>query len=37
MPMNQIQRGVSVPEFFERYGTEAQCAAALVARRWRRP
>jgi transposase-like protein len=36
MPMNQIQfqRGVSMPEFFERYGTEAQCAAALVALRW---
>jgi transposase-like protein len=36
MPMNQIQfqRGVSMPEFFERYGTEAQCVAALVALRW---
>jgi transposase-like protein len=33
MPMNRIQfqRGVSMPEFFSRYGTEAQCAAALVA------
>lgn len=36
MPMNRIQfqRGVSMPEFFERYGTEAQCAAALVKLRW---
>jgi transposase-like protein len=36
MPMNQVQfqRGVSMPEFFERYGTEDQCAAALVALRW---
>jgi transposase-like protein len=36
MPMNRIQfqRGVSMPEFFSRYGTEAQCAAALVALRW---
>lgn len=36
MPMNRIQfqRGVSMPEFFECYGTEAQCAAALVALRW---
>ena len=36
MSMNQVQfqRSVSVPEFFERYGTEEQCAAALVAMRW---
>ena len=36
MAMNQIQfqRGVSMPEFFERYGTEAQCGAALTALRW---
>ena len=36
MPMNQIQfqRGVSMPEFFERYDTEAQFAAALVVLRW---
>jgi transposase-like protein len=36
MPMNpiQFQRGVSMPEFFSRYGTEAQCTAALVAMRW---
>ena len=36
MAMNQVQfqRGVCMPEFFERYGTEDQCAAALVAMRW---
>jgi transposase-like protein len=36
MPMNrvQFQRGVCMPEFFQRYGTEAQCAQALVAMRW---
>ena len=36
MAMNQIQfqPGVSMPEFFERYGTEAKCSAALVALRW---
>jgi transposase-like protein len=36
MPMNRIQfqRGVSMPEFFERYGTEAQCTQAVVAMRW---
>jgi hypothetical protein len=36
MPMNRIQfqRGVSMPEFFQRYGTEAQCTQALVALRW---
>ena len=36
MAMNRIQfqRGVSMPEFFERYGTEAQCKQALVALRW---
>jgi transposase-like protein len=36
MSMNQIQfqRGVSMPEFFERYGSEVQCAAALLALRW---
>ena len=36
MPMNQVQfqRGVSMPEFFSRYGTEAQCAAAMLALRW---
>ena len=36
MPMNrvQFQRGVSLPDFLERYGTEEQCSAALVALRW---
>lgn len=32
MPMNRIQfqPGVSLAEFFARYGTEVQCAAALT-------
>ena len=36
MPMNrvQFQPGMSMPEFFATYGTEAQCAAALAAQRW---
>lgn len=36
MPMNrvQFQPGVSLPEFFSRYGTEQQCEAALIALRW---
>ena len=36
MPMNRIQfqHGMSLPEFFNRFGTEAQCAQALVAHRW---
>lgn len=36
MPMNRIQfqPGMSLPEFFARYGSEAQCAAALTAMRW---
>jgi len=36
MSMNRIQfqQGMSLTEFFERYGTEAQCAAALAALRW---
>ena len=36
MPMNRIQfqPGVSMPEFFARYGTEEQCTAALAALRW---
>jgi hypothetical protein len=36
MPMNQIQfqHGVSIPEFFERDGTEEKCAAALVTMLW---
>ena len=31
MKMNRIQfqPGLSMPEFFERYGTEAQCQVAL--------
>lgn len=36
MPMNrvQFQPGMSMPEFFERYGSEAQCVAALAVQRW---
>ncbi len=36
MPQNpiQFQPGMSLDEFFARYGTEAQCAAALEASRW---
>ena len=36
MPINrvQFQKGLSMAEFFERYGSEAQCHAALVALRW---
>lgn len=36
MPMNRIQfqPGLSMPEFFRRYGQEAQCAAALEQARW---
>ena len=36
MPMNrvQFQRGLSMPEFFNRYATEAQCEASLQATRW---
>ncbi len=36
MKMNrvQFQPGLSMPEFFERYGTEAKCQAALQAARW---
>jgi len=30
----QFQPGLSMPEFFKRYGTESQCAAALEAARW---
>jgi len=38
MRMNrvQFQPGLSMPEFFERYGTEGQCQAALQAARWPR-
>ena len=36
MKMNrvQFQAGLSMPEFFERYGSEAKCRAALEAARW---
>lgn len=36
MKMNrvQFQPGLSMPEFYERYGTEAKCRAALEAARW---
>ena len=36
MTMNrvQFQAGLSMPEFWERYGTENQCQAALQAARW---
>lgn len=30
----QFQKGMSMPEFLEKYGTEQQCQAALVAMRW---
>ncbi len=30
----QFQPGISMPEFFSRYGSEEQCAAALKALRW---
>jgi transposase-like protein len=35
MPMNrvQFQKGLSLPEFIDRYGTEEQCEQALVAAR----
>ena len=36
MAINQVQfqSGLSLHEFFERYGSEVQCEAALVASRW---
>lgn len=36
MKMNRVpfQAGLSMPEFYRRYGTEAQCRAALEAARW---
>ena len=36
MPMNrvQFQKGLSLPEFMDRYGTEEQCEQAVVAARW---
>ena len=30
----QFQPGLSMPEFYQRYATEAQCQAALQAARW---
>ena len=38
MAMNQVQfqRGLSMAEFLERYGSETQCEAALIASRWPR-
>ncbi|MBN9367819.1 MAG: transposase, partial [Comamonadaceae bacterium] len=30
----QFQRGLSLAQFLQRYGSEAQCEAALVAARW---
>ncbi len=36
MPMNrvQFQKGLSLPDFMKRYGTEDQCERALIAARW---
>lgn len=36
MPMNrvQFQKGLSLPDFMKRYGTEEQCERALIAARW---
>ncbi|WP_279117110.1 transposase, partial [Acidithiobacillus thiooxidans] len=36
MAMNrvQFQKGLSLPEFIQRFGTEEQCAAALELARW---
>lgn len=36
MPKNrvQFQKGLSLPEFFDAYGSEAQCAETLFAWRW---
>ena len=36
MVMNrvQFQQGLSMPGFLDRYGSEAQCEAALIAARW---
>ena len=30
----QFQPGLSMPEFYEQYGTEVKCRAALEAARW---
>ncbi len=36
MPMNrvQFQKGLSLPGFMDRYGTEMQCEQALIEARW---
>jgi len=36
MPINgiQMQKGLSLPEFIQLYGTEQQCEAALQKVRW---
>lgn len=36
MPQNRIQfqKSLSLPEFLDKYGSEAQCAAALEKMRW---
>ena len=36
MAMNRVQfeKGLSLPEFIQRFGTEGQCAAALETARW---
>lgn len=36
MAMNRVQsqRGLSLPQFMERYGTEEQCGQAVIAARW---
>ena len=36
MPMNrvQFQKGLSLPEFMDRYGTEEQCEQAVASARW---
>jgi len=36
MTMNrvQFQRGISIAEFMDRYGSEDKCEAALIASRW---
>lgn len=30
----QFQRGLSIAEFLQRYGSEDKCEAAIVASRW---
>ncbi|MDE2298256.1 MAG: transposase [Burkholderiales bacterium] len=38
MPINavQFQRGLSMSEFFDRYGSQEKCEAALMVSRWPR-